>query len=203
MEARYKRTWEVIYPPVDVDKFKYLDRGDFFLSVQRITPDKRVEIQIEAFKKLQDEKLIIVGSSCNNKYLAKLKRGAPKNVEFRINVSEEELIELYAKCKATIQTSKGEHFGLVPVESMASGKPCIAVNEGGFRETIIDQKTGILINEPYVDNLIKVIREIDSYHFDPKALVKHAQRFSLERFVDEFKRVIDETLRRSEHSKNN
>ena len=193
LEKRYGISCDKIYPPVNVRKFKNKPSEDFFLSVQRITPDKRVDIQIEAFKRLP-YKLIVVGGSHNKEYFDELKKRAPRNVEFRINVNEEELIDLYARCKATIQTSKDEHFGLVPVESMASGKPCIAVNEGGFRETIIHGKTGILINEPYVENLINAINKFDEYYFDEKVLRKRADEFSSDRFIENFKRVFDEIL---------
>lgn len=60
---RYDRDSDVIYPPVNVKKFKNKPSEDFFLSVQRITPDKRVHIQIEAFKRLPQERLIVVGGS--------------------------------------------------------------------------------------------------------------------------------------------
>jgi len=193
LEKRYGISCDKIYPPVNVRKFKNKPSEDFFLSVQRITPDKRVDIQIEAFKRLP-YKLIIVGGSYNKEYFNELKKGAPRSVEFRINVNEEELIDLYARCKATIQTSKDEHFGLVPVESMASGKPCIAVNEGGFRETIIHGKTGILINEPYVENLINAIDKFDEYYFDKKVLRKRAYEFSSDRFIENFKRVFNKIL---------
>ena len=189
----YKIISKVIYPPVDIKKFKCKkEHEDFFLSVQRFTPAKRVEIQIKAFKKLPDENLVVVGTPVNREYLKRLRENAPKNVEFFISVSDKKLIELYASCKATIQTSKAEPFGLVPVESMASGKPCIAVNEGGFKETIIHGKTGILINEPYIDNLVDAIKNFDKYDFNPKILRKRAEYFSLDRFIMNFKQLIEE-----------
>ena len=195
LDKRYGINCEVIYPPVDVAKFKHKQSEDYFLSVQRITPDKRVDIQIEAFKRLPNERLIIVGHSYDPKYFEKLKKLAPNNVEFRINVDDEELVDLYARCKATIQTSKDEHFGLVPVESMAAGKPCIAVNEGGFRETIIHGKTGILIDKPYVESLIKVIKMFDRYNFNPKTLRCWAYNFSPNKFINAFKKIIKQTLK--------
>ena len=181
---------KVIYPPVDIEKFRYKSCGDYFLSVQRFTPAKRVEIQLEAFKKLQNERLIVAGALVDCNYLRKLQKVAPKNVEFILNPSDSELIELYANCKATIQTSMEEPFGLVPIESMAAGKPCIAVNEGGFKETIVHGKTGILINKPYVNNLVNVIKNFDKYNFNPKLLRKRAEYFSLEKFIINFKQLI-------------
>lgn len=191
---RYGRDSDVIYSPINVKKFRNKPPENFFLSVQRITPDKRVHIQIEAFKKLPQERLLIVASSYDSEYFNKIKKSAPKNVEFRIGVERNEIIELYARCKATIQTSKDEPFGFVPVESMAAGKPCIAVNEGGFRETIEHMKTGILINEPYVENLINAIKKLNEYDFNVKVLRRRAEKFSLDRFIANFKKVFDEIL---------
>ena len=193
--ARYGRDSRVVYPPVNIKKFYNKESEDFFLSVQRITPVKRVHIQIEAFKSLPHHRLIIVGGSYEPDYFDKLKRMAPSNVEFRINVEEKELLDLYARCKATICTTKNEDFGLGPVESMAAGKPCIAVNEGGFKETIIHGKTGILINEPYVKDLIKAILEFDNYYFDPKVLMKTAENFSSDKFIMNFKKIFYEIIK--------
>ena len=144
----YNRDAEMIYPPVNIKKFKYKEPEDFFLSVQRIAPEKRIEMQLEIFKKLPNEKLLIVGAPGKNAipYFERMKKIAPKNVKFLGSVSDKKLIELYARCKAVIQTPINEDFGIIPVEAMASGKPCLAVNEGGFKETIIHGKIGLLIN---------------------------------------------------------
>jgi len=193
----YRRDSEVVYPPVDIKKFQYKQQEDYFLSVQRIEPEKRIEIQIEAFKKLPDERLLIVGEATKpaRPYFHRIRAKAPENVEFIRSVSDEELIDLYSRCKAVIQTSLDEDFGLVPVEAMASGKPCIAVNEGGFRETIIHGKTGLLINPPYVESLAKAVKNFDRYDFDPRVCMKRAGEFSEERFITKFKEVVTPVVR--------
>ena len=193
----YNKDATVVYPPVDVKKFKYKERGDFFLSVQRIQSEKRIEIQLEVFRRLPDEKLLIVGAPENENavpYFEKMKKVAPKNVKFLGPVSDKKLIELYARCKAVIQTAIDEDFGLIPIEAMASGKPCVAVNEGGFRESIIHGKTGLLINKPYVKNFVSAIKNFDRYEFDPKECRKRAKLFSEENFIKRMKKVIKEIL---------
>ncbi|MEM3335907.1 MAG: glycosyltransferase [Candidatus Aenigmatarchaeota archaeon] len=192
----YNREAIVVYPPVNVKKFKWKNSGEYFLSVQRIEPEKRIEIQIQAFKNIPNEKLLVVGSLVNIDYFNYLKKIAPKNVKFLCEVSDNNLISLYANCKAVIQTSINEDFGLIPVEAMASGKPCLAVNEGGFKETIIHGKTGLLINPPYVENFVKVIKDFNKYNFDPKICKKRAKLFSEENFIKNMKKVIDQTLSR-------
>lgn len=68
------------------------------------------------------------------------------NVIVAKSVSEAELIDFYSKSTAVLYTPSNEDYGLVPLEAMASGKPIIAVNEGGPTETIIDGETGFLTN---------------------------------------------------------
>ncbi|MGD0510599.1 MAG: glycosyltransferase, partial [Candidatus Micrarchaeaceae archaeon] len=83
-----------------------------------------------------------------SKYYEKLKAMKVKNVVFRINPTNDELAALYSKSTAVLFTAINEDYGIVPLEGMASSKPVISVNEGGPRETIIDGKTGFLVNNP-------------------------------------------------------
>lgn len=188
----YKRDAEVVWAPVDIKKFVHRKAEDYFLSVQRIGTTKGIEIQLEVFRRLPSEKLIIVGAVTKQvePYFEKLKKIAPENVVFKESISDEELIELYSKCKAVIQTSMDEDLGKAPIEGMASGKPCIAVNEGGFRETIIHGKTGVLCDPPYVDNLVKTIREFDKFTWNPSVCKKRAEFFSEEEFVERVRKIV-------------
>jgi len=190
----YGRDSEVVYPPVDAKKFRYKQPEDYFLSVQRIEPEKRLEIQIRAFKKVPGERLIVVGGATGpaKAYFTKIRKVAPKNVDFVESISDEKLIDLYSHCKAVIQTNLDEDFGIVPVEAMASGKPCIAVKEGGFMETIVHGKTGILIDPPYVPNLVRAIKRFHKYSFGPNVCVKRARLFSVERWLGVVKKIVNE-----------
>lgn len=189
----YKREASVIYPPVDIKKYNYKKGSDYFISVQRIKPEKRIEMQLEIFRKLPDEKLLIVGKiDDHDSYFEKLRERAPKNVEFLDMVSEQELRELYANSKAVIQTSLREDFGLVPIEAMASGKPCIAVDEGGFRETIVNNKTGFLVRPPYIANFVRIIQKERYASIKPGDCLKQARKFSQETFI---KKIKDEIAR--------
>lgn len=145
----YGRDAEVVYPPVDVSRYRCEGYGDFWLSVNRLYPEKRIELQIEAFRSMPDERLVIVGGYAAGdhagRYAARLMKDLPENVEIRGEVSEEELIDLYARCRGHICTALDEDFGLTPVEAMAAGKPVVAVDEGGFRETVTAD-TGVLVD---------------------------------------------------------
>jgi len=191
----YGKDAEVIWVPVDVKRFKQRRSENFYFSVQRIAPPKRVELQIEAFRRLPNEKLVIAGPYDDRSYFENLRKNAPENVEFVGPISDEEIVDLYSRCKAAIQTSIDEDFGQVPLEAMASGKPCIAVNEGGFRISITHGKTGLLIDTPYVENLIKTVKNFGRYEFDPVACRKRAEMFTEEKWVEKIKAAAREVLR--------
>jgi len=159
----YGRDSIVVYPAIDVSRYRFKKNGDFWLSVNRLYPEKRIELQINAFRHLPDEKLVIVGGYAMgdhaSKYASRITEDLPGNVELLGSVTEEELLELYATCKGHITTALDEDFGMTPVEAMASGKPTVAVREGGYLETIIDGSTGILVDadEKEIIDAVKLI----------------------------------------------
>jgi len=151
-----RKNLKVIYPPVETKKFYYKPAEDYYLTVSRLEPLKRVDIIIKAFMKMPDKKLVVVGDGSQRKYLEKLAKGNT-NIQFTGPLYGKSLLELYAKCIAFIFMSKQEDFGIVPVEAMAAGKPVIAANEGGPKETVVNGRTGILI-KPTVKSLIKAVK---------------------------------------------
>jgi len=186
---------KIINPPVDTCQFHYKASKNYWLSVNRLLPPKRVEMQIKAFEKMPDEKLIIVGSYEKSrnflKYFSYLKKIKPKNIEILSWINEKELIELYANCKGFIATAMDEDFGMTPVEAMASGKPVIAANEGGYKETVINGKTGILIDNINEEKLIKAIKEIGKTPEKYKnACIKRAKEFDTKVFIKKIRKKI-------------
>jgi len=192
-----KRDARIIYPPIDTSKFCYKQNGDYWLSVNRLISHKRVSIQMKAFSKLSGERLIIVGSyeQSNHfrQYASYIKEIKPRNVEILSWIDRDKLIDLYANCKGFITTSQEEDFGMTPVEAMASGKPVIAPNEGGYKETVIDGVTGILIDNMNPERLVQAITTInknpEKYKED---CLKQAKRFDTEVFVQKIKEQINE-----------
>jgi len=189
----YNRNSIIINPPIAISKFKYNNKKDYWLSVNRICPEKRIEIQIKAFAKLPHKNLVIIGGFDQNnlEYVKKLKKISAKNVKFIGNIDEEKLLNYYSNCKGFITTSKDEDFGMTPVEAMASGKPVIAPNEGGYKETVIDGVTGRLIDNINPDKLIDAIKEIGK---NPKryknACLKQAKKFDTKIFIKKIKEQI-------------
>ncbi len=185
---------EVIYPPVDTSKFKLKEYGDFWLSVNRLYPEKRVELQIEAFREMPDQKLLIVGGYASGDhasvYASRLMTGLPENVMLLGSVSEEKLIELYATCRGHITTAMDEDFGMTPVEAMAAGKPVVAVKEGGFLESVIDGKTGLLV-EANVGSIVKAIRIVSENPEKFKdSCLQRAKLFDTSEFIRKTNEVI-------------
>lgn len=160
----HHRDAEVIYPPVDTSQYHCIEYGDFWLSVNRFYPEKRIELQIEAFRNLPDEKLVIVGGYAKgdhaSRYVKKIKHNIPSNVTILGEVEEKDLRELFGRCKAHICTAIDEDYGLTPIEAMASGKSVVAVSEGGYRETITGE-TGRLV-DANVHSIVEAIRTISS-----------------------------------------
>ena len=150
----------VVYPPVEIHKFRWIAQENFFLSTARLDSLKRVELIVRAFLKMPDKKLVVISGG---PLFEKLKRLASKasNIKIMGWVSEETLYELIGRCLATIYIPKDEDFGISPVESMAAGKPVIGVAEGGLLETIIPNETGILLPpDPSEDDLIKAVHSL-------------------------------------------
>ncbi|MDD1684064.1 MAG: glycosyltransferase [Methanoregula sp.] len=190
----YGREAEIIYPPVDTSRFYTAGYGDFWLSVNRTYPEKRIELQLEAFRHIPEEKLVIAGGYARgdhaSRYLLKLQKQLPPNVTMMGEVSERELVNLYATCKGFICTALDEDFGLTPLEAMASGKPVVAVNEGGFRETVTPE-TGILV-EPSQVNIVNAIKTLsrnpESYR---EACIARAREFDLAHFEAGIKKAVE------------
>lgn len=194
IKKAYGRPSTVIYPPVDAGKFRFKEHGDFWLSVNRIYPEKRIDLQFDVFRELPGEKLVIVGDYASGdhafEYHDRLVRNVPSNVEMRGEISEAELIDLYARCKGLICTARDEDFGLAPIEAMASGKPVVAVNEGGFKETVVHGKTGLLV-EADRDKLARAVKEI-SRHPDEyrEACIGRAKEFDTAVFLEKIRKRI-------------
>jgi len=189
----YGRGASVVYPPVRIEDYKFKESGDFWLSVNRLYPEKRVEMQVEAFKKLPEEKLLIVGGySAGDHAEAYQSRftALPSNVKMLGSVDGKKLAELYSTCKGLVVTAMDEDFGLTPIEAMAAGKPVVAVAEGGYLETIERMVTGELV-KPDIKNIIKGIVKVSR---DPlkyrKACEKRAKLFREEVFTKKIKEEI-------------
>lgn len=192
----YQRESTVIYPPVDLEKFRIKEGRDkgknkrkskgeetpFFLIVSRLVPYKRVGIAIEAFNHL-GYSLKIVGSGIEGR---RLRRMARKNIEFLGRLTDEELVGYYQRCQGLIFPTE-EDFGLVPLEAQACGCPVIALRKGGALETVVEGKTGEFFSPQTPEALASVVKSFDKTRYNEKDCRKNAARFRKEVFQSRFK----------------
>lgn len=201
----YKRNSSLIYPPVDLERFKIgkilgknfsaakKDKGAigeaFYLFVGRLVPYKRVDLVIDAFNKL-GYPLVVVGKGSEEK---RLRSSAKENIRFVKDLSDEELAACYQKALALVFPGE-EDFGLVVVESLASGTPVIAYKKGGALDIVEDGKTGVFFNSQKVEAIVEAVKRFESLSFKRKDLIESARRFSKERFKKEFLDLVNKKL---------
>jgi len=183
---------KVAYPPCNIDYFKWKGQEDYYLSWARLYPAKRVDKIVEAFKLLPKKKLVVASGGPEFNKLKKLAEGF-ENIEVRGWVEEDELLKLLGNCIATIYVPVREDFGMTPVESMSAGKPVIGVAEGGLKETIIDGKTGILLDPDFeAQDIANAVNELGK----EKAMSmreeceERAKDFSEDKFVEAVKGLV-------------
>ena len=185
----YKQDSEVLYPPVDIDRFNIAeekDVKDYFLFVSRLIGYKKCDLIIEAFNEL-GLPLKIIGQGPEKSALQAKAKG---NIEFLGFLSDEEIKKYYREAKAFIFAAE-EDFGIVPIEAMASGRPVIAYEAGGSCETVVEGKTGVFFPEQTKESLILAVNNFDAKLFHPEEIRKYAEKFSKERFQKEFIEIIE------------
>lgn len=178
------RDAEILYPPVDTDFFCPADtqqEKNYFLSFARLSSIKRVDRIVAAFQKMPEERLIITygKNDPERQNIGKMTEGYT-NIEMRESPSDIELRDLIRGARATIYIPVDEDFGMSPVESMSCGTPVIGVNDGGLKESIIDGKTGILI-EPRceISDITDAVKKIKTLPNISEACLERAYDFSL------------------------
>jgi glycosyltransferase involved in cell wall biosynthesis len=183
----------VIYPPVDVSRFRIEELpGDFYLVVSALTPYKRVDLAVEAANRL-GRRLVVVGSGPEETRLRAL---AGPTVELLGWRDDAETTELYARCRALIFPTL-EDFGITPLEAMASGRPVIALGQGGALETVVppgcsEPATGLFFERQTVDDLAAAMRRLESgsVRFEPKVLRRRAEAFDRPLFKERMERYV-------------
>ncbi len=152
---------QVVYPPCDIHAYRWQPPQDYYLSLGRHDPLKRIDLIIRAFQAMPDKRLVIASGGAETPKLQQLAQQAD-NIEFVGWQDEAALQALIGQAIATIYIPQAEDFGMSPVESMAAGKPVIGVADGGLLETIVPQQTGLLLPaQPVEDDLIAAVQALD------------------------------------------
>jgi len=187
IKKNYNIDTPVIYPPVDTKLFKLQkNKEDYFITTARLEPYKRVDLLVKAFNKTQ-ETLYVVGDGSMKK---RLKRIANQNIRFFDFLEPNKVMKLVSKAKAFVHAGK-EDFGIAPVEAQSCGTPVIAYNLGGLSETVIDGKTGILFNAQSTDAILDALTRFKQTEFNFEKISEHAEQFSEENFIMNFRNFID------------
>lgn len=183
----------VLYPPVDLEQFKFLSQKDYYLSFARLSDAKRVDKVVEAFKEMPEKKLLVIywENDPQKEKIFEIAKNA-ENIIFKTLPGNVGFTDYIGNSIATIYVPIDEDFGMSPVESMAAWKPVLWVNEWGLKETILDKKTWILIEKVNAEEIKKAINFLTK----EKCLEmrqnceNRAKDFSLEEFEKKLKNLL-------------
>lgn len=185
---------KVIHPPVDSHNLAFIGQQDYYLSVGRLEPGKRVDRIVQAFCGMPEKNLVVTSGGSQLESLRRIAANAP-NIRFTGWLSDAELADLLGNCIAAIYVPRDEDFGMSAVEAMAAGKPVIGVAEGGLLETIVPLSTGILLGaDPTPQQIAAAVIELTA----PMAAAmraaceQRAEQFSTSRFITEIQHAIQQ-----------
>jgi glycosyltransferase involved in cell wall biosynthesis len=196
----YRREATVIYPPVDMNALSVKeDKDDFYLTVSRLVPYKRVNLLVEAFNGMPDKKLVVIGEGAQ---LKDNQATAGKNV-MMLGFQSSDVVHDYMRRAQGFVFAAEEDFGICVIEALACGTPVIAFGKGGVLESVHDlsakEPTGIFFKEQTAGAIRDAVRlfERERRQFDAGACRRSAERFSRERFRREFLEFCERAIRRS------
>jgi glycosyltransferase involved in cell wall biosynthesis len=194
----YRREAEVIYPPVDVDKFTFCDKKeDFYLTASRMVPYKKMDLIVEAFSKMPDKQLIVIGQGPD---FNKIKKLAGPNVKLMGYQPDSVLQDYMQRAKAFIFAAE-EDFGITPVEAQACGTPVIAYGKGGSLETVrgygeMEKPTGIFFSNQKVQDLVDAVSSFEEISQDitAKDCRENAEKFAISVFRKRFSDFVNDVV---------
>lgn len=187
----------VVYPPVDVERFQLPpstpdpEPEDWYIVISRLVPHKRIDLAVQAFTEM-GRPLKIVG---DGRAAERLKAQAGPTVEFLGWRSDDEVADLLRRSRGLVLPGV-EDFGITAVEAQAAGRPVIAFDAGGARESVIAGETGLFFPEATAPSLSAAIRRADAIAWDPAKARANAARFSADRFRREIVDIVEATVAR-------
>jgi glycosyltransferase involved in cell wall biosynthesis len=189
----YRRRATVIYPPVDIDAFQLREqKEDFYLTVSRMVPYKKIPLIVEAFRHLPQRRLVVIGDGTE---MTRVRKLAGSNVEL-LGYQSSAVVRAYMQRARAFVFAAEEDFGIAPVEAQACGTPVIAFGRGGALETVrgLDhpRPTGIFFAEQSAAAIAAAVTEFERCQskFDPRSCRESSQRFSPNVFRDRYGRFV-------------
>ena len=186
----------VVHPPVDTDGFTpdpSVEREDFFLLAGRLVPYKRPDLAVAAATRA-GVRLVVAGDGRSMKKCEEL---AGPDVTFLGHVPHDHLLDLHRRARALLMPGI-EDFGIVPVESMATGTPVIALGAGGALDSVIPESTGVLVplgdDEVIIDGFVSAMKSFAPSAYDRSHIRQWAEMFSEANFRAKMQRVMDEVV---------
>ncbi len=193
----WRRDSEVVYPPVDVRRFASRNSPeDFYLSVSRLVPHKRVDLLVQLFSTTPGRRLVVIGDGPE---LNRLKAMAGPNVTLLGRQPEGVVADYLSRCRAFILAAT-EDFGIAPLEAQAAGRPVIALARGGAVETLRgleeDRPTAVFFAEPTPHSLKEGLEAFEAAadRITAEACRANAERFSTERFRTELSDAVNRAM---------
>ncbi len=188
IKRTYKRESTVIYPPVDVDRFSlYRQKENFYITASRLVPYKKTKLIVEAFSKMGDKKLVVIGAG---EELEDIKAIASrvKNISVLGYCDDKAMAETISRAKGFVYAAI-EDFGIVPIEAMATGTPVIALDDGGTAETVQDKVNGIHFEKQTIEDICDGVKRFETLEFDSQCVRDTALKYT--HLKDEFQNFVD------------
>jgi glycosyltransferase involved in cell wall biosynthesis len=188
----FGRESTILHPPVELDRFRPADPGevgDHYLVLAELMAHKRISVAIRAFNAL-GRPLVVVGDGPEAR---RLRRLAGPNISFTGRVTDERAAELLRTARALVVTA-AEEFGIAAVESLASGRPVIALQNGGVLESVVPGATGAYYPESTPEALAAAVTAFDPAEIDPQTCVRAAERFGTRRFQAALRGIVAEAV---------
>ncbi|MCD8298127.1 MAG: glycosyltransferase [Prevotella sp.] len=192
VKETYRRDCITIHPNIDISNFQLCeDKQDYYLASSRLVAYKKIDIIIEAFNKMPDKKLIVIGGGPNLKKYRELANGNIQVLGYQPFLVLKDKMQ---HAKAFVFAAD-EDFGMIPIEAQACGTPVIAYAHGGSLETVCNNKTGLFFNHQTPDDIIDAVNTFEKmgeHPFDFKVCRNWAEKFSEERFKIELRDFVNE-----------
>ena len=185
----YGREASIVHPPVAVERFTTAEPEDWYLTVSEVVRHKRIQVALEAARRA-GRTIKVVGTGPD---LSRLQREYHGHAEFLGRVSDEELVGLYPRARALVMANV-EEFGIAGVEAQAAGRPVLAADGGGARETVLEGETGHRVPVDDVEALAEAMADADLDRLDPRRIVANAERFSVARFQERLRAEVDRAV---------